>query len=64
MSFCSMDDLSRNILTMLSSRMLPEERFALLVFVDGEKRHSCDQMRLWMQQNSRRRAGPDWPNAV
>lgn len=57
MSFCHMDELSRNILMMLSSRMLPEERFALQMFVDSEKRRSCDQMQLWMRQNNRHFAG-------
>lgn len=48
--FCSMDDLSRRILDTIASRMPPEEKAVLQMFVNAEKRRSCDHMQMWMQR--------------
>lgn len=51
MNFCSMDDFSRRILDAIASRMSPEERTVLQMFVNAEKRRSCDIMQMWMQHS-------------
>jgi hypothetical protein len=50
MNFCAMDGFSRRILDTIASRMSLEEKAVLHMFVDSEKRRSCDYMQMWMQR--------------